>query len=297
MNLNPLTKVFVFLLNIVGFFLIPLCFVSLFIQLKLEDPVFYCKVVDKSDLLTYRVVYKIQRAKLKPSNFKYELSIARKIAYKATVKNLNSQISLKIEKILLWLKENQRFPSMIFELRPLKHELLESVNDVNFENSLIADFLRDTWNTLPSYFDLSSWIRFKGVQTFIKNIRPYLPTIMLLRYYVPAVSLVFLFLFLFTTFQVRPSFYFFSTLLATSGIFWGVFFAIVLVVNLFYGTKLFELLIPFINLPGPAIDKSVLISIFKYLTHTLCIQMFFASACQIVISGLFYMSKKPPRHK
>jgi hypothetical protein len=293
--MNPLSRIFIVLISIAGFFAIPASVMSFYLQWCLESPRFYTALVAESGLLLRPVEARLRKTGLDPKAFRKELVAAAEDEKKALDNRLAPAIGVKITAMQDWFSRGSPFPRLRFDLKDLRSDLIGGVAKAGYGQPLIAGYLTENYRGLPGAVDVDRWARFQKLRDIVRAVRPYTPTIFLLRKYVPAVSLVFLLLFLFSTFQIRPSFYYFASLLTASGCFFLIVFGLGLVADIAFAKTVLPVLAKVFPLPGPALPHDVMMKGWGFVVRTFCIQGLWTCLTMIAVGGLFYMTRRQPR--
>jgi len=299
--MNPISRFLVIVTSIAGFFVIPAMLVSWLMVLRFEDPAFYIKAIDYSNLVVNFIEEKVQNSQSVPSALKRNIELAKKNVDENIKDHIQPQIQSLLRQTLTWLKGGSKVPVYSLELTLFKKDTADSMREAlkqqKFSDRVFVNSCLTYLSALPNVINLDKPLRKDRMVSVVKPWKLKLATAFQWKKFTPLAPFVFLLLFMVFTLNFRYAFHSFSSLLTSSGGFFLILFGLVLIATLAAFPQLSGLFFKYVRPFNPGLPELSFIQLVKFLIQTVALQGVLASVALTAVGILFYTKRRLKKKK
>jgi uncharacterized membrane protein len=299
--MNPISKFLVILTSIVGFFVIPVLLVSWLLVFKFEDPAFYIRAVDYSNLVVNFIEDNVRNSSSVPGALKKNIELAKKGVDESIKDHIQPQIQSRLRQTLIWLKGGSKVPSYALELTLFKKDasdsLREALKQQKFTDRVFVSSCLSYLNAMPDVVYLDKPLEKDRLISLVSPWKKHFAKAFQWKKFAPLVPFVFLLLFMIFTLNFQYSFRSFSSLLTFSGGFFLLFFGLILIAVAAAFPFISSLFIKFLRPFNPGLPDFSFIQLVKFMILTVALQGLLASVAMAAVGVLFYAGRRPKKKK
>jgi hypothetical protein len=299
--MNPISRLLVTLVSIVGFFVVPALLLSWLLVFKLENPAFYIKAVDYSNVVVNFIEDNVRNSTSIPGALKKNVALAKDSVDEQIKDHIQPQIQSMLRQTLNWLRGRSRVPVYAVELTLFKKDTAEALREAlkqqKFTDRLFVSSCLAYLEGAPNVVYLDKPLKKESLVALVKPWKTQIAQAFQWKKFAPLVPFVFLLLFMVFTLNFRYSFHGFSSMLTISGGFFFILFGAVLVAVAAAFPFVSSHLIRFLRPYNPGLPDLSFIQLVKFLLLTVSLQGLIASAAMIGVGVLFYTKKRVKKKK
>ena len=196
--MNPISRFLVIVVSIVGFFLIPAILITWLMVSKFEDPAFYIKAVDYSNLVVNYIEENVQNSKSIPDALKKNIQLAKKDIDENIKDHIQPQIQSLLRQTMNWLRGGTREPVYAVELTLFKKDatasLKEALKQQRFTDRVFVSSCLSFIDGIPNIITLDKKLQKDRLMKLVSPYKKYIAMAFKWKKFIPLLPFVFLLL-------------------------------------------------------------------------------------------------------